>query len=292
MKDQERARLKAAAIDAGYVAAGVLLSGFALKGFILANGFLDGGTTGLSLIIHAFVPVDVGWLVAPLNLPFILLGRRLIGNAFAWRTLAGIVALSVCLFVVPYPVMTSDRVLVAIFGGLFMGGGVGLAMRGGAALDGLDILVLYSGRRLPFTTSEIILAINAAIFLAAAARLGVETALYSMMTFYAGSRASNYVVDGIEQYTGITIVSAQSEAIKRAIVTELGRGVTVYHGERGFLPGSFDVSAPVAVLTTIVTRLEVRRLSNLVRAIDPRSFMVTAVVKEAAGGILRRHAAP
>ena len=284
--------LRRSAIDVAYMAAGVILSAFALRGFILANGFLDGGTTGLSLTIHAFVPVDVGWLVAPLNLPFIVLGQRLIGTRFALRTLACIVALSICLLVVPFPVMTSDRLLVAIFGGLFMGGGVGLAMRGGAALDGLDILALYSGRRLPFTASELILAINAAIFLAAAFRLGAETALYSMLTFYAGSKASDYVVDGIEAYTGITIVSGEHDAIKRAIVLQLGRGVTVYRGERGFLPGSFDLSAPVDILTTVVTRLEVRRLTDLVHAIDARAFVVTTAVKEAAGGILRRHVSP
>ena len=276
--------------DLGYVLVGIAFSGFALKGFLIPNHFFDGGLTGASLVIHEIYGINIAYLIVPFNLPFILLGAKLIGRDFAFKTLLAVGGLGLCLLLVPYPTITSDRLLVSIFGGVFLGVGMGMAMRGGAALDGIEVLALYTGKRVAFTTSEIILAFNVVIFLIAAALLGLESALYSTLTYYAASRTTNYVVEGLEEYTSVTIVSGESDAIKRALVMELGRGITVYKGERGFLPGSFDVSRPVDIVSTVVTRLEVRRLSNLVHRIDPKAFVVTAAAKEAVGGVLRRRA--
>ena len=276
--------------DLGYALVGIGFSGFALKGFLIPNSFFDGGLTGASLVLHELYGINIAYLIVPLNLPFILLGARLIGRDFAVKTALCVLGLGLCLLLVPYPTVTSDRLLVSIFGGVFMGLGMGMAMRGGAALDGIEVLALYTGKRVAFTTSEIILAFNVLIFLSAAALLGLESALYSTLTYYAASRTTNYVVEGLEEYTSVTIVSGESDAIKRALVMELGRGITVYKGERGFLPGSFHVSRPVDIISTVVTRLEVRRLSNTVHAIDPKAFVVTAAAKEAVGGVLRRRA--
>ncbi len=276
--------------DLGYCLVGVLFSGLALKGFLIPNQFFDGGLTGASLLLREAYGLNIAYLIVPLNLPFIVLGARLIGQDFAIKTLLSVAVLGLCLLVVPYPIVTSDRLLVSIFGGVFLGLGMGMAMRGGAALDGIEVLALYTGKRVAFTTSEIILAFNVLIFLIAAALVGLESALYSTLTYYAASRTTNYVVEGLEEYTSVTIVSGESDAIKRALVMELGRGITVYKGERGFLPGSFHVSRPVDIISTVVTRLEVRRLSNLVHRIDPKAFVVTAAAKEAVGGVLRRRA--
>ncbi|WP_344711163.1 YitT family protein [Sphingomonas humi] len=269
---------------------GALLSAFALRGFLVPNRFFDGGVTGVSLVLHEIYHINIAYLIVAANLPFVVLAARQINRAFAARMLFAVMAFGLCLLVIPYPVVTPDRLLVAIFGGVFLGVGAGLAERGGAALDGIEVLALYTGRNLAFNTREIILALNVMIFAIAAFMLGMETALYSTLTYFAASRSANFVVEGIEQLTEITIVSSQAEAIKKVIVLELGRGITVYKGERGFLPHDFNSSTPVDIIKTVVTRLEVPRLRKAVYQIDPRAFIVTTNAREALGGILtRRH---
>ena len=282
------ARVSGTASSMIYIALGVVSAGFALRGFLIPNGFLDGGVTGVSLLLHEFTHINIAWVIMTLNVPFIVFGYRLINRSYAVNSTIAIIAFGACLLFIPYPKITSDPLLVSIFGGVFLGLGAGLTMRGGAAIDGIEVLALYTGRRLAFTTSEIILGLNIGLFAIAAVILGLQTALYSTLTYYAASRLANFVVDGVEEYTNVVIVSSQSEAIKHMIVKELQRGITVYKGERGFLPGAFHHSQPVDIVSTIVTRLEIPRLRNRVHAIDPHAFIVTSIVREAVGGILRR----
>ena len=274
--------------DLGYAGSGILAASFALKGFLIPNHFFDGGITGITLLLHEVYHVPVAIAISLLNIPFILLGGRLIGTTFAWRMLACVLAFGLCLYLVPFPTVTDDKLLVAIFGGVLMGLGMGLAMRAGTALDGVEVLALYTVERLSFTISEIILGINVIIFLIAALMLGLPTALYSMLTYYAASKTTDFVVEGIEEYTGITIISGQADRIKEMLVMVLSRGITVYKGERGYLPDSFEVHAPVDIIFTVITRLEVRRMRRLVYEIDPKAFIVSHPVKEAAGGVLKR----
>jgi uncharacterized membrane-anchored protein YitT (DUF2179 family) len=276
--------------DTAYIISGILICGFALRSFLVPNQFFDGGVTGISLLIHELYHINIAYVIVTANLPFILMGIFQVNGKFAWKTLAAIVGLGLCLHFVPYPIITSDKLLVCIFGGVFMGTGVGLAIRGGCALDGIEVLALYTLKRSSFTISEIILGINVIIFSIAAFKLGIPTALYSILTYYAASRMINFVIEGLEEYTGFTIISGQSEIIKQKLVKGLGRGVTIYKGERGFLKDSFDISYPCDIIFTVVTRLEVRRLRRLVFGIDPNAFMFTSTIKEAAGGVLKKRA--
>jgi uncharacterized membrane-anchored protein YitT (DUF2179 family) len=276
--------------DAFYTIAGILFCSFALKSFLVPNSFFDGGVTGISLLIHETYHISIAYVIVLANLPFIIIGAYQVNRRFAFKTLAAVIALGLALLLIPFEPVTSDKLLVSIFGGVFMGIGVGLAMRGGCALDGIEVLALYTGKRISFTISEIILGINIVIFLIAGIMLGLPTALYSILTYYTASRTINFVIEGLEEYTGVTIISGESEAIKRELVMNLGRGITVYKGERGFLKESFDVSHPVDIIYTVVTRLEVRRLRNIVHEIDPRAFIFTGIIKEAAGGVLKRRA--
>jgi uncharacterized membrane-anchored protein YitT (DUF2179 family) len=276
--------------DTGYIIAGILICGFALKGFLVPNQFFDGGVTGISLLIHELYHINIAWIIVAANIPFIIMGSYQVNRKFAWKTMAAITGVGICLQFINYPVITSDKLLVCIFGGVFMGTGIGLAIRGGCALDGIEVLALYTLKRSSFTISEIILGINVIIFSIAALKLGLQTALYSVMTYYAASHTINFVIEGVEEYTGFTIISGQSELIKEKLVLELGRGITVYKGERGFLKDSFDISHPVDIIFTVVTRLEVRRLRNVVYSIDPKAFMFTSSIKEASGGVLKKRA--
>jgi uncharacterized membrane-anchored protein YitT (DUF2179 family) len=282
--------IKYALADIMYVVAGILFCGFALKGFLVPNHFFDGGVTGISLLLHEVYHWNIGLVIVAANVPLIVMGAFQIGKHFSLRTLAAVIGLALCLHFIPYPQVTDDKLLVSIFGGVFMGLGVGLSMRGGCALDGVEVLALYTGKRISFTISEIILGINIVIFLIAALRLGLPVALYSILTYYAASRTINFVVEGLEEYSGVTIISGESETVKEKLVLELGRGITVYKGERGFMKDSFDVSQPVDIVFTVVTRMELRRLKNMVHRIDPKAFIFTSIIKEAAGGILKRRA--
>jgi len=283
---------KSAAVirDTVYVIAGILFCGFALKGFLVPNQFFDGGITGISLLVHEIYHVNIAYVIVLANLPLIILGAFQVNKKFAIKTLLCVILLGICLLYVPYPTITSDKLLVSIFGGVFMGIGIGLSMRGGCALDGIEVLALYTLRRSSFTISEIILGINIVIFLIAAVHLGLPTALYSILTYYTASRTITFVIEGLEEYTAVNIISAQSELIKEKLVKEMGKGITVYKGERGFLKDSFDTSHPVDIVFTVVTRFEVRRLKNMVHHIDPQAFVYTNTIKEAAGGILKRRA--
>lgn len=276
--------------DAAYIISGILICGFALKSFLVPNAFFDGGVTGISLLIHELYHINIALVIVTANIPFIIMGIYQVNGRFAWKTLAAIIGVGICLQFVPYPIITSDKLLVCIFGGVFMGTGVGLAIRGGCALDGIEVLALFTLKRSSFTISEIILGINIVIFCIAAFEVSLPTALYSIMTYYAASHAINFVIEGLEEYTGFTIISGQSELIKEKLVMDLGRGITIYKGERGFLKESYDVSHPVDIIFTVVTRLEVRRLKNIVYNIDPKAFMFTGSIKDASGGVLKKRA--
>jgi uncharacterized membrane-anchored protein YitT (DUF2179 family) len=275
-------------IDAVYISTGILFCGFSLKGFLIPNHFFDGGVTGISLLIHELYHWNIGFVIVLANIPFIIISGFLINKNFAIRTFVAILGLAVCLHFIPYPQITSDKFLVSIFGGVFLGLGLGLVMRGGSALDGIEVLALYTGKRVSFTISEIILGINIIIFLIAAIKLGLPVALYSILTYYSASRTIDFVVEGLEQYTGVTIISGESEKIKEGLVLGLGRGITVYKGERGFMKDSYKFSQPVDIVFTVVTRMELIRLKNVVQKIDPKAFVFTSIIKETAGGILNR----
>ena len=274
--------------DSIYTIFGILFCGFALKGFLIPNHFFDGGVTGISLLLHEIYHINIGYVIVLANLPFIVMGAFQVNKTFALKTLAAIIGLALCLLFIEFPVVTSDKLLISVFGGVFLGLGIGLSIRGGCALDGIEVLALYTGRWISFTTSEIIFGLNIVIFIIAAFKLGLPVALYSILTYYSASRTVSFVVEGLEEYTGVTIISGQSEAIKEQLVMGLGRGITIYKGERGYLKESFDVSQPVDIVFTVVTRLELRRLNSIVHKIDPKAFVFTQVIKEAAGGVLKR----
>jgi uncharacterized membrane-anchored protein YitT (DUF2179 family)/predicted metal-dependent HD superfamily phosphohydrolase len=274
--------------DIGLIVVGVITAAFALNGFLVPNNFFDGGVTGISLLIHEIYHFNLAVVILIANLPLIIMSKYAINTRFALKTLLCIILLGLCLILIPYPVITSDKLLVSIFGGFFLGIGVGLTMRAGAAVDGIEVLALYTWRKTSFTISEIILALNIVIFSIAAFRFGIETSLYSMLTYFTASKTVDYVVEGIEAYTGVTIISSRSEIIKDRLVNELGRGITVYKGERGYLPGKFEVHEDCDIIFTIITRLELRKLKNLVTSVDDKAFVFASTIRETSGGIIKR----
>ncbi|CAN5421713.1 hypothetical protein BH09BAC6_BH09BAC6_03830 [soil metagenome] len=276
--------------DIFFILFGILLSGIAINFFLLPNQLIDGGITGIYLLIQGTHHVS-SLLIIPLNLPFIILSYFTVSKRFAIWTFICIVLLGLCLFFlhnIHVNIFSNDKLLMSIFGGIFLGIGIGLVMRAGAALDGIEVLALYTLKRTSFTITEIILGINIIIFSIAAYVFSIETALYSILTYFAATRCIDYVVEGIQAYTGVTIISGKSEVIKYQLVNNLGRGITIYKGERGFLPGKFEVSSDCDIIFTVINRLELRKLKNLVYKSDPRAFVFASTIKEASGGIIKR----
>lgn len=274
--------------DALLTIAGVVFAGVALKGFLVPNHFFDGGITGMSLLTHEIYHFNLALVIIVLNLPLIVISYFSVGRRFSICMLIAVLLLGVCLEILPDFKLTADKLLIAIFGGAFLGSGIGMVMRAGGALDGIEVLAIYTLRRTSFTITEIILAINIIIFSIAGINFGIETALYSILTYFTATRCIDYVVEGIQAYTGVTIISGKSEAIKYQLVNKLGRGITVYKGERGFLPGKFDISQDCDIIFTVITRLELRKLKNLVYEADPNAFVFANTIREASGGVLKR----
>lgn len=287
--------------DAFMILMGVMLSAFALKSFLVPNHFFDGGITGVALLVNGLYPellssvlhgishdMELSILILLINLPIIIFSYFKVGKMFAIKTYSGIFLLAACLVVLPNFDVTHDKLLVAIFGGVFLGIGVGLVIRVGAALDGIEVLALYTIKKTSFTIAEIIFAVNVLIFSIAAINFGIETSLYSILTYFAAVQSIDYVVEGLQAYTGVTIISGKSEAIKYQIVNKMGKGVTVYKGERGFLPGQFEVSNECDIIFTVISRLELRKLKILIADEDPNAFVFANTIKEASGGITSR----
>ncbi len=220
--------------NVAYIVLGIFSAGFGLHGFLESSEFIDGGVTGVSMLLAQVFGITLSVLLVAINLPFIVLGYRQLGRAFAIRSVLAIAGLAVCLETVHYPDMTPDSLLTAVFGGFFIGGGIGLAIRGNAVLDGTDIAALLISKRSHlFRVGDVILGLNIVIFLVAARVLGTEKALYSILTYIAASKTLDFLLHGIEEYTAIVLMSGQNDVIRRRILRDLGRGVTVYKGQGG-----------------------------------------------------------
>ncbi|MBX2915909.1 MAG: YitT family protein [Cyclobacteriaceae bacterium] len=273
--------------DTIFILLGVAAAGFGLKGFLLPNRFLDGGVMGISLLVNILSGVDLSLLVVLINLPFMVIGYMQISKKFAFKTLIAISLLSVTLAFIDFPIITSDKLLIAVFGGFFLGLGIGLSIRGGSVIDGTEVLAIYSSRKTTLTVGDVILGFNILIFSTAAYIINIETALYAILTYLVASKSVDFVVHGIEEYTSVMIISEKSEEIKDAIVNKLGRGVTILKGKSGFGKKGHR-STDVDVIYSVITRLELQRLKTLITKIDHDAFVVENSVNDIKGGMIKK----
>lgn len=281
-----RKRIIRAIKDTVLIVAGIFSAGFGLKSFLLPTNFIDGGATGISLMLSELTSLQLPVLLIVINAPFILLGLKVIDKQFAIKAMLAIIGLALCTAFFPFPDVTHDKLLVAVFGGFFLGAGIGLSVRGGAVLDGTEVMAIAISRRTSLSIGDVILLFNIVIFSVAAYLLSVETALYSVLTYLAASKTVDFVIEGIEEYTGVTIISVRSDAIRKMIAEELGRGVTVYRGRKGF--GKRGELNDIDIVYTVVTRLEVSRLQSAIDRIDPNAFVVMNSIKDTKGGMIKK----
>lgn len=265
---------------------GIISAAFGLEGFLLPSKFIDGGATGISLLLSELSETPLSVLLVIVNIPFLILGLNVISKQFALKAAFAILGLALAVAMINFPEVTHDKLLVAVFGGFFLGAGIGLSIRGGAVLDGTEVLAIYFSRKLETTVGDIIIIINMLVFSSAAYFLSIETALYSMLTYLAASKTLDFVIEGIEEYTGVTIISVRSEEMRKMIIGNLGRGVTVYKGKRGF--GMHGHTDEIDIVYTVVTRLEISKLNTEIQKIDPNSFVVMSSVKDTKGGMIKK----
>jgi len=269
---------------------GIASASFGLKGFLLPNQFIDGGVTGISLLVNYTTGLPLSVLIFAINVPFIVLAYTQISRIFALKTLLAIAGFSFFLAFVEFPIITDDKLLTAVFGGLFLGGGVGLSVRGGSVLDGTEILALWVAGKVEASIGDMILAFNIIIFSAAAFFLGIEPALYSILTYIAASKTIDYLVEGIEEYTGVSIISEKSNKVKLALMNRFGRGITIYKGKRSMIGKKADIdgAADLEIIFTIVTKLEISRVKKIVNDVDEKAFIYCFPISQAKGGVLKK----
>ncbi len=273
--------------DIFYISIGVIAAGFGLKGFLLPNSFIDGGVTGISLLTNKVTLFSFPILIVVINIPFIYMGYKTLSKGFAIKSFFAIITLAIVVATVNYPIITSDKLLVAAFGGFFLGAGIGLSIRGGCVIDGTEVLAIYINRKTSLTIGDVILIINIIIFSVAAYLLSIETALYSILTYLAASKTVDFIVDGVDEYTGVTIISSHHDEVKKMLTNTLGRGFTVYQGKSGFGRRGENSTAS-DIIYTVITRLEITRLQAEVEKIDPNAFIVMSSVKDTKGGMIKK----
>lgn len=273
--------------DTIFISLGVAAAAFGLKSFLLPNDFLDGGVVGISLLVNVLTDIDLSYLIILINLPFIVIAYTQVSKIFAVKTLVAIIVLAVLLAVVDFPTITDDKLLIAFFGGFFLGLGIGLSIRGGSVIDGTEVLAIYTSRKTALTVGDIILMLNIGIFSVAAYLINMETALYAILTYLVASKTVDFVVHGIEEYISVMIVSERSEEIKKAIIHNMGRGVTVLQGKGGFgKRGHHEENYDV--IFSIITRLELQKLKTEIAKIDENAFVVENSVSDIRGGMIKK----
>ena len=273
--------------DAIFISLGIFCAGFGLQSFLLPNQFIDGGATGISLLLTRITGWSLSIIIVLVNMPFILMALQQMGKVFALKAMLAILGLSICIHFVNYPILTDEKLLVAVFGGFFLGAGIGFTIRGGAVLDGTEVLAIYLSKKSSATIGDIIMMINILIFTSAVYFLGIESALYSMLTYLSASKTVDFLIEGIEEYTGVTIISHKSEEIRKVITEKLGRGITVYKGSGGYGKQGY-VNKEMEIIFAVVTRLEVSRLKHEISLIDEEAFVVMNSIKETRGGMIKK----
>ncbi|MDE5421178.1 YitT family protein [Ancylomarina sp. DW003] len=270
-----------------FIFIGILSACFGLKGFLLPNSFIDGGVTGISLIVNELTEIPLSVLLVAINIPFLLMAFSTINRQFAVRSIVAIILLAISVHFIPVPTVTDDKLLIAVFGGFFLGLGIGLAIRGGSVIDGTEVLAIFISKKTSLTIGDVILIFNVVIFLFSAYVFNIEIAMYAMLTYLAASKTIDFVVSGIEEYVGVTIISNKSEEIRLAIIENLGHGCTVYLGKRGYAKKGHTLET-TEIVYTLITRLELTKLQTEIDKIDSEAFTTMHSIKDAKGGMIKK----
>ncbi|MFD2563184.1 YitT family protein [Aquimarina rubra] len=269
------------------ISVGVLLASVGLKAFLLPNGFLDGGVTGIAILLNSTLHINTSIVLVLLSLPFLALAYFSISKTMVIKSIIAIIGLAISIQIETFDVVTNDKLLTSIFGGLFLGLGIGITIKNGAVLDGSEILGIYINNAFGISIGKVILLFNFILFAITAIIVSKETAMYSILTFLVTAKITDLTIEGFEDFIGVMIVSKKSKAMKSAITEKLGAGMTVFQGVNGH--GSNGSTEDFEVIQTIINRFEIRKINRIIDTIDPDAFIVEYDVNRIKGGILRRY---
>ena len=266
---------------------GVVLTSLGLKAFLLPNGFLDGGVTGIALLVRTQVDIRMSYLLVLFSVPFLILGYFTVSKQIVIKSIVSILGVAIFIHLENFQTITTDKLLISIFGGLLVGSGIGIAIRNGAVLDGSEILGIYLNDKFGISIGKIVLCFNIILFGITAFVVSVEVALYSILTYIIAAKVTDTVIEGFEDFIGVTIVSKKHQIIKKAILEELGVGLTIYKGSSGF--GNKGKIEDFDIIHSIVNRIDIRKMYRIVQAIDTDAFIVEFDVNNVKGGVLRHY---
>jgi uncharacterized membrane-anchored protein YitT (DUF2179 family) len=266
---------------------GIVLASIGLKAFLLPNGFLDGGVTGIAILISRLIEVDISLLLFVFSIPFLILAYYTVSKRILIKSTFSILALSIMIHFENFSIITDDKLLISIFGGLFLGMGIGLSIRNGAVLDGSEVLGVFLNDRYGISIGRIILVFNVILFSLTALTLSVETALYSTLTYLVTAKVIDSMIKGFEDFIGLRVISGQTEAIKEKLVNEMGVGVTLYKGAGGY--GKEGEQKEMEIIDTIINRMDIRKIHNIIDEVDHKAFVVEYDVNDIKGGVLRKY---
>jgi len=266
---------------------GVVLTSLGLKAFLLPNGFLDGGVTGIALLVKTQVDIRMSYLLVLFSVPFLILGYFTVSKQIVIKSIVSILGVAIFIHLENFQTITTDKLLISIFGGLLVGSGIGIAIRNGAVLDGSEILGIYLNDKFGISIGKIVLCFNIILFGITAFVVSVEVALYSILTYIIAAKVTDTVIEGFEDFIGVTIVSKKHQIIKKAILEELGVGLTIYKGSSGF--GNKGKIEDFDIIHSIVNRIDIRKMYRIVQTIDTDAFIVEFDVNNVKGGVLRHY---
>jgi uncharacterized membrane-anchored protein YitT (DUF2179 family) len=271
----------------GQIALGIVLASIGLKAFLLPNGFLDGGVTGIALLVRSQFDINISILLVLFSIPFLVLGYYTVSKRIVMKSIASILGLALFIHFENFDIITDDKLLISIFGGLFLGAGIGISIRNGSVLDGSEILGVYLNDRFGISIGKVILLFNIILFSITAWVISTEVALYSILTYIVTAKVTDLIIEGFEDFIGVTIVSKEYKTIKDSIITELGAGLTSYKGSRGY--GSQGHQEDFDIIHTIINRIDIKKMHRIIDEIDDNAFIVEFDVNSVKGGVLRHY---
>ncbi|NNE26466.1 MAG: YitT family protein [Saprospiraceae bacterium] len=269
------------------IAFGIFLASIGLKAFLLPNHFLDGGATGISILLSEMFHFDISILLIVVSAPFLYLAWHSLSKRIFIKSVISIVALAIIIHYENFASITDDKLLIAIFGGLFLGSGIGVAIKNGAVLDGSEILGIYINKRFGISIGKVILVFNIILFSITAIILSLEIAMYSILTFLVTSKVIDLMIEGFEDFVGLMIVSDHYEAIEKELVGSIGAGMTVYKGALGY--GKRGLQSQNNIIHTVINRIEINATYKMIDRIDPNAFIIEFDVNAIRGGIFRKY---
>lgn len=269
------------------LACAIVLASIGLNVFLLPNGFLDGGVTGIAILLSKITPVEISLILPLISIPFFVLGWFTVSRRILIKSIVSVLALALIIHYENLDPVTNDKLLIAIFGGLFLGAGIGLAIKNGSVLDGSEILGIFLNDKTGYSIGLIILWFNIVLFLLTGLIFSIEIAMYSVLTYLVTAKTIDLILEGFEDYLGLMIVTSRSKEMQDELLARVGQGMTIYQGVKGY--GSKGENKNLEIIHIVINRIDSKKTYRTVNAVDEEAFVIEFDVNTVKGGVLRKY---